>query len=94
MSVYPVMRLSAFKLSTSYSIYVAVSTICEVTSSTSLGKMVGQGEVGWYTQRVKITWPCLGLPAKIPQQEWVSLFLIFQVQNGPRKQSSYLVGPP
>jgi len=21
----------------------------------------GQGEVGWYTQRVKTTWPCLGL---------------------------------
>ena len=36
--------------------YSYVSTICEVTSSNVLGdwaEMVGQGEVGWYTQRVK-----------------------------------------
>ena len=26
---------------------------------------VGQGEVGWYTQRVKTAWLCLGLAAKI-----------------------------
>ena len=37
----------------------------ECTFSMSLGKMVGQGEVGWYTQEVKITWPCLGLAEKI-----------------------------
>jgi len=30
----------------------------------SLGEMVGQGEVGWYTQRVKMAWPCLGLALK------------------------------
>ena len=33
----------------------------------SLGEMVEQGEVGWYTQRVKMAWPYLGLAAKIPQ---------------------------
>jgi len=45
----------------------------------SLGEMVGQGEVGWYTQRMKIGWPCLGFAAKIPQYEWVShFFLLFK----------------
>jgi len=41
---------SYYRLTTTYSY---VSTICEVTSSISLGEMVGQGEVGWYHPRVK-----------------------------------------
>ena len=51
---------------------------------------VGQGEEGWYTQRVKTAWLWLGLAAKIPG--WAISFILSA--NGPRKQSSYLVGTP
>jgi len=58
--------------------------ICEVTPSNVIGdwaEMLVQEEVGLYTQRVKIAWPCLGfgVKVKIPQQEWVShLFFLFK----------------
>ena len=74
-----------------------MSTICEVTPSNVIGdwaEMVGQEEVGLYTQRVKIAWPCLGFGVKILQQEWMSYLFSYLSTNRFRKQSPYLVGPP
>jgi len=56
--------------------------------------MMGEGEVGLYTQRVKIAWPHLGFAVKIPQQEWVSHLFSLLSANRSRKQLSYLVGSP
>ena len=71
-------------------------TSCEVTSSNVLGRLVQCEQKGWgrwrwvgiYTQRVKITWLCLLLAAKILQQA-PTLSV-----NGPRKKSSYLIRLP
>ena len=72
-----------------YSIHCMCQTICDVTSSNFLGRLVqceqDRGRwVGIYTQRVKTTWLCVGLAVKISRV----------IANGPGKQSSHLTGPP
>ena len=61
-------------------------TICDVTSLEDWFCMSRKGEVGWYNERVKTAWLCLGLAVKI---QAISLILS---PNGPRKQLFYLVG--
>ena len=59
-----------------YSIHCMCQTICDVTSSNFLGRLVQCEQKGWdrgrwvgiYTQRVKTAWLCVGLAVKIPQQ--------------------------
>ena len=58
-----------------------------------LAERAGQGEVGWFTDRVQTAWLCLGLALERP---WLALggpFPFFFGINGPRKEPPNLVGP-
>jgi len=67
-------------------------TICDVTSSNVLGRLVqceqkglDRGRwVGIYTQSVKTAWLCVGLAVKTPQ------YRVDHCTNCPGKQSSHL----
>jgi len=54
----------------------------------SMSRKGETGEVGWYIhpKAENIIWLCVGLAEKIPQLDHCT--------NGPRKQSSHLMGPP
>ena len=48
---------------------------------------VGQGEVGWYNQRMKTEWPCLGLAVKIHQNRH-NVTTVYSLNSGEVHQEA------